>query len=76
MGNTLSPVVKILPEAARFNLPFQVAVRRRDNPSVDLARALVPDTLKGPFLQDAQQLALQIQGDLTDFVKKKGSAVG
>ena len=61
---------------ARSDLLFQIPIGRGNDPDVDLAGAILPDELEGPFLQDAQQLALQIQGDLADFVQKERSPIG
>lgn len=65
-----------LRETCRRDLVFHIAVGRRNHPHIYTARALVAESLKFTFLQNAQQFALQLQRDFADFVEKQGAAVG
>ena len=49
---------------------------RRDNAHIHLPCLLLADTFILAFLQHAQELALQIDGDFPDFVEKERPAVG
>jgi len=46
------------------------------NPDVDLLRLRTSQVLEFPLLQNAQQLRLQLQGDIADFTEKQRTAVG
>src|SRR5690606_35942553 len=69
------PEVEILAEAALLDLAAQVAVRRGDDPHVDLARLLLADALERAFLDHAQELALKLERDLADLVEEEGASV-
>src|SRR5690606_11853812 len=69
------PEVEILAEAALLDLAAQIAVRRGDDPHVDLARLLLADALERAFLDHAQELALKLERDLADLVEEEGASV-
>src|SRR5262244_1295596 len=69
------PIIQILPEAARRHFFGQVAIRCGNNPNVDLVRPLVADALETPFLNGAQELALQLKRNFTNFVEEERAAV-
>ena len=68
--------IQILPKSAGDDVGFQIAIRGGDHPDVDLARLVVADSLDLPFLQHAQQLALQVERNFADLVEKQRAAVG
>ena len=55
---------------------FQVPVSRCYDPDVDRTGYVVADSLELAFLKYAQQLSLQLEWNLTDFVEKYRAAVG
>ena len=66
---------------SRRNLPsaisvFQVAVGRRQQPDVDLDRVVGADAVNLAVLQHAEQLRLQRQRHVADFVEEQRAAVG
>src|SRR5215467_5060811 len=69
------PIVQILPETARRHFFGQVAIRCGNNPNVDLVRTLVADALETPLLNGAQELALQLKRNFTNFVEEERTAV-
>ncbi len=54
----------------------QVAIGRRDEPYVDGARAQAADACHFARLDDVQQRGLHRPGELSDFVEKRGTAIG
>ena len=67
---------EVLAEAAGLHVVFEVAVRRRDDAHVGLARARLAQPLELTFLQEAQQLGLQAGGQLADLVEEQRAALG
>ena len=53
----------------------QVLVGGADDARVDRDRLAAADPLDHPLLQEAQQLDLQRQRDVADFVEKQGPAL-
>src|SRR5690606_26495157 len=70
------PEEQIFAETALPDLVLQIAIRRRDDPHVDVPRLLLADALERAFLEHAQQLALELERDLADLVEKQRAAVG
>ena len=70
--NDVEPVKEIFPERVFPDLLFEVAVRGGDDPDVGLLVGDPPDPPEFLFLQDAQQLSLELERHLADFVKKEG----
>ena len=69
------PVVKVLAEAAVAHRALQVPIGRRNHAHIHL---LVADPAHAPdhlVFQHAQQLGLQEQRQLTDFVQEQRAAV-
>ena len=54
------PEEEIVAEAARAHLGLEIAVGRREDPRVDLARVRVADALEAPLLEEAQELRLEL----------------
>ena len=70
------PVVEVLAKAARRDLAGEIAIGGRDEPYVDVARAVLSDALVLAFLNGAEELGLQLERDLADLVEKERAAVG
>ena len=51
-------------------------MRGRDQPDVDLHRLAGADPFESLFLEDAEQLGLNLQADVADFVQENRAAVG
>jgi len=71
----VEPVVQVLTEPTGVDLAEQVAVGRRDDPSVDLDRPGVADPLELPLLQDPQQLDLELGRGAVDLVEEDAARV-
>ena len=69
-------IEQILAEAAFGHFRFELAVRGRDDLHVDLLRNRRADRRDFVLLQHAQQLRLQIDRHLADFVEKDDAARG
>src|SRR5262249_25845564 len=54
----------------------EVAIRGGNHANIDALRAIATQALKFLFLQHAEELGLQLQRDVADFVEKKCAAVG
>src|SRR5262245_49391884 len=75
-GKGREPVIKVFAERARFDSPAQVAVGRRHHASGRLDRARPAHALEGALLKHAQELGLQVERQIADFVKEDCAAVG
>src|SRR5262249_33368231 len=58
------------------DLGGEIAIGRRHDPYVRAARGRLADAHELAVLQDAQDLPLQVVGDLADLVEKERTAVG
>src|SRR5664279_2470816 len=72
----IKPVEQVFPEPPALDLFLQVPVAGRDDPYIDLGSAGAPQPFKLAVLNDPEQLALQLQRHLADFVEEYGAAVG
>src|SRR4029453_376416 len=72
----LDPVEQILPKTPGANRFLQVNVRRRNQANVGPACRSFADALVLAILREAQQLGLQLRGEIADLVEKERSAVG
>ena len=70
------PVIQILPEFARAHGLIQIAIRRRDQPHIDLDGMRPAHSLKFALLQNAQQLHLQRRSQFSNLVQKHHAAIG
>src|ERR1041385_3203104 len=75
-GEDIETVEQVLPELPLGDLLLQSAVGGRDDPHVDFDRAGIAQSLELAFLDDPEQLGLQLQGHLADLVEQYGAAVG
>src|SRR5438045_9592187 len=67
---------QIASKPAGFCFCREISVRRRNDANVDLDRRRAADALELLFLQDAQELRLEIEAHLRDLIKEQRSAVG
>jgi hypothetical protein len=75
-GEDVQPVEEVLPErSVRHHLP-QVAVGGRDDPPAEFPRLVRAHGGVLPLLQDPQQLGLQLEGRVADFVEEEGAVHG
>ena len=73
-GKDIEPVVEVFTEPAGRDVFFQVAIGRGNDPHIRAARAVLADAFVTFLLQDAEQFALQVQGDFADFIEEQGAA--
>src|SRR5262245_45804694 len=69
-------VVEVFAEAVGLDLLKQIAVGRRDNTHIDLDRCAAADPLDLTLLEHSQQLLLDCQRYLADFVEEDRALVG
>src|SRR5262245_7024770 len=69
-------IEQVLTKATIGDGLLEIAIRRGDDSNVDAVSAIVADALVLAFLQHSQQLALQIERNLSDFVKEDRASVG
>ena len=55
---------------------LQIPIGRSQHPDVHAPRRILADALELALLQDAQELRLQIRGNLADLVEEQRAAVG
>ncbi len=72
----VQPVVEVLAELAALHLGGEVAVRRRDEPHVDLDGLHPAHPLELLLLEDAEELDLEGGRDVADLVEEERAAVG
>ena len=70
----LQPVVEILAELAGPDHRRQVAIGGRDDAHVDLHRPVAAELRERPILQHVQELGLEADGHLADFVEQDRAA--
>src|SRR5690554_4245363 len=64
-------VIKIKAETTGFGFSQKIAIGGRNDPHIDRSGALISHALKLTFLENAQQLALQLQRNFPDLVEKE-----
>src|SRR6516165_7469690 len=74
-GKDIQPVIEILAEEAALDEFDQVLIGRRNQPDIDLDRALAANGIDLAFLQGAQKLDLDLQRQFADLVEKKRAAM-
>ena len=72
----IEPEIQVLAEALVAYGKTEIAVGGGDDPHIDVAGACLSDALELTLLQHAQQLALQFERDVADFVQKQRAAIG
>jgi hypothetical protein len=68
-------IVEIVTKTLRSNHSAQITVRRGDDAYVDLERACPAEALELVLLQHAEELRLQLEGDLADLVEEQRATV-
>src|SRR5581483_3018813 len=71
----IESVIEIFSKSTRRHLFLEVAVGRRDDSHISPSRSVVANTFVTLLLKHAQQLALDLQGNLSDFIQENGSAL-
>src|SRR5882724_3095838 len=72
----VEPIVEVLAEPSGLDLLREIAMRRRDHAYIDLLDLRRTEWLDLAFLEHAQELGLQRQRELADFVDEQRAAVG
>ena len=75
-GQHIETVVQVFPKPAGNNLRLQVAVGSGNHPHIDLYRLGTAHRIHHPLLQHPQQLDLQLQRQVTNFIQKNRAIVG
>ncbi len=68
-------IEEVTPEAAGLDLGFERTGWSRRSPHVDLPSPVVAHGLEGALLEDAQELALELERDLPYLVEEQRAAV-
>ena len=71
----IQPIVQVLAEAAFADRLQELAVRRRDHPDIHVHVAGASDPQYALFLQHAEDLYLNVQRHLANFIEKNCSAM-
>ena len=75
-GKHIESVEQVLAKPSGSGLQPQAPVRRRNHPDVDAPRRVLAHSLELPFLQHPEELSLEFDRDLPDFVEEERAAVG
>jgi hypothetical protein len=75
-GHNREPVVKVFTKGGVLNHGGEVTVGGGDDADVDVDGSSGADLGEVSFLENAKELDLNFQGELTDFVKEEGSTIG
>src|ERR1035437_10888441 len=75
-GKDIKPVIEVLPEPAFLRILLQVAVGGGDDPDIHRAGLLLADPLILLLLEDAQELALEREGDFPHLIQEQSATIG
>ena len=75
-GNDIQSVREVLPERSFLHHEPKIGAGCRNNPHVDFDRSIAAESIKLPFLNDAQQLDLQGSRHVADLIEEDRAAVG
>ena len=75
-GDDVQSEIQILAERAFGHALLQVTIGRRNDPQAGLSRHVFSEPFIFPFLKQAEQLRLDLHGEIADFVEKKRAALG
>src|SRR5437764_5177126 len=75
-GDDVQPIVEVLAEPSRRDLPSQVPRGGCDQAHHDARRLHSSHPLELALLDGAEQLDLHLDGDLADLIEEEGAAVG
>ncbi len=70
------PVIEVQPEAMVLDGLFQIPVGRSNDADVNGNRLMRAEAADTAFLQDPQQIVLQVIGHIPDFIEEQGPAIG
>src|SRR5664280_2243238 len=73
--NHIEPVIKFLPEATLPDRLLQVDVGGGDDSYIGMAGRIIPDAFVFLLLDESQELRLEGEGQIADFVKQQRSPV-
>jgi hypothetical protein len=68
-------VIKVLAKIAILDGLERIAIRRANESKIGFLRLVAADSIKHFFLQDAEQLWLQVDGHFADLVEQDTAAV-
>ena len=71
----IQSVKKVFAKLVVANHALQIAVRCGNQAHIDTNRSRASQAFKFPFLQSAQQLWLQFEADVADFIEKESAAI-
>src|SRR3984957_5387760 len=72
----IEPVKQILPELMVANHQRQIPMRRRNEANVNMNGLVASQPLELLFLQRAQQLWLQLETNVANFIQKQCAPIG
>src|SRR5437879_2311342 len=75
-GHDVEAIVEVVAEAAGVDLVFEELIGGGDDAGIDADGPAFADALELVFLQDAEELDLQLGAHAGDFVEEDGSAMG
>ena len=75
-GDHVQAIIQIFAEPAFGYGLLQIAMRRRDHAHINRDRLFAAEPLKLLILEHLQQLRLQLEIHVADFVQQDGAAVG
>ena len=76
MGTTLRRKKRSWRKFLALDAFFEAAVGGGENADIDFDGAVAADAFEFAFLEEAEQLGLDLRGNLADFVEEDGAAVG
>jgi len=75
-GQDAQPEVEVNPKISPLNLRLDILVGGADEPDIDPPCPVLANSPDFPFLEKAEQLGLEGEGQIADLVKEKSAAVG
>ena len=72
----VEPIVQVFPELPGFYQFFEVFVGGGNDADIDFDRFHAAHTANFMLLQDPEKFALQVRGDIADFIQKTGASIG
>jgi hypothetical protein len=72
----IEPIEKVLTKLSALRHPRKIFVRGRDDPHINQHRPVPPDTFYFLLLKNPEELRLQMEGYVTDFIQEHGSSIG
>src|SRR5918993_5948627 len=75
-GNHVETIIEIFSEGAIGHSFFKLAVRRRNDPYIDLHVLIAAHSAEFPLLNDSEKLDLYSRSGVSNLVQQNGPAVG